>query len=226
LSHYVRTNMPAIQEIQVDLTQLLQGPVAATPQDGAVSAKLIVPCHNVLGEGIIYNLSTDSVMWTDILGYYLYKLDLNDGQGRLCKFEMPKKVASFGLVATDQQQVDTVPILCAWEDGFQLYDIEHEKGLSEKSSGEDVNPAKGPTRLNDGKTDPTGTRFICGGFYGKYSSWFTFLFRISDPPFRELTLLYDADRGAKRYQNESLQGRTTGRKVGPRTHRGGHGSYQ
>eukprot|EP00977_Amphora_coffeiformis_P025567 scaffold20489_cov159-Amphora_coffeaeformis.AAC.5 len=199
--------MPAIQEIQVDLTELLQGPAIATAQDSAVSAKLIVPCRNVLGEGIIYNPSTECVLWTDIMGYCLYKLDLNEGQGRLCKFEMPKKVGSIGLVATEQQQADTLPILCAWEDGFQLYDVENERGLSEKSTGEDVNPAKGPTRLNDGKTDPTGARFICGGYYGEYCPCpcLGCVLQFVDPPFKKNSPLYIYDdRGTKGHEDESI----------------------
>ena len=51
-----KSSMPAIQEIRVDLTELLQGPPAVTPQDSAVNAKLIVPCGNELGEGVIYGL--------------------------------------------------------------------------------------------------------------------------------------------------------------------------
>lgn len=162
--------MPAIQEVKVDLNELLEGPVAAATQEGAaVSAKLILPCGNELGEGIIYDSATECVLWTDILECSLYKLDLN--QGLTSKYEMPKKVASLGLIAAEQHRSDIFPILCAWEDGFQLYDVENEKPLSEKSTGEDVNPAKGPTRLNDGRTDPSGSRFICGGFYGRYSSF-------------------------------------------------------
>ena len=38
--------------------------------------------------------------------------------------------------------------------------------LSEMSAGEDVNPHKGATRLNDGRVDRAGRRFVCGGFYG------------------------------------------------------------
>lgn len=48
--------------------------------------------------------------------------------------------------------------LVAWEDGFQLYDIEGGRALSRMSRGEVV-----PLRLNDGRVDPTGTRFVCGG---------------------------------------------------------------
>ena len=84
--------MPAIQEIRVDLTELLQGPPAVTPQDSAVNAKLIVPCGNELGEGVIYDSVSECVLWTDIMASSLFKLDLNQGQGRLCKFEMPKKL--------------------------------------------------------------------------------------------------------------------------------------
>ena len=71
------------------------------------------------------------------------------------------------MVQTTKRQ-DFLPLLIAWDDGFQLYDVENEKGLSERSIGEDVNPEKGSTRLNDGRTDPSGQRFVCGGYYGTY----------------------------------------------------------
>jgi L-arabinonolactonase len=54
----------------------------------------------------------------------------------------------------------------AWEDGFQLYDLEGRKPLSPMSDGEVVNRSGLPNRLNDGRVDPTGKRFICGGCTG------------------------------------------------------------
>lgn len=174
--------MPAIRETRVDLEALLEGP-AATPGVGgddddnnnnmmdsnAVTAQLVVPCHNILGEGIIYDDRSEAVMWTDIMASSLHKLELSSkSNARFATYEMPRKVGSIGLLNATVA-ADSLPILCAWEDGFQIYDVEHERGLSEKSVGEDVNPAKGPTRLNDGRTDPTGRRFICGGYYGTLS---------------------------------------------------------
>lgn len=163
--------MPAIREVQVDgVDELLDGP-PANPENNAVTATLLIRCHNVLGEGVIYDEQTGCLLWADILGMTLHKLELNEGKGiraRSSTYEMPRKVGSFGLLQAPKRP-DFLPLLIAWEDGFQLYDLESEKGLSEKSIGEDVNPAKGPTRLNDGRTDPTGRRFVCGGYFGMFS---------------------------------------------------------
>lgn len=160
--------MPAIREVQVDgVDELLDGP-PATVDNNAVTATLLIRCRNVLGEGVIYDDQTGCVLWTDILGITLHRLELNQGEGvraRSSTYEMPRKVGSFGLLRVPKRS-DFLPLLMAWDDGFQLYDLENEKSLSERSIGEDVNPAKGPTRLNDGRTDPTGRRFVCGGYYG------------------------------------------------------------
>jgi L-arabinonolactonase len=59
--------------------------------------------------------------------------------------------------------------LVAWEDGFQLYDFVENRALSEMSHGECVNPGGLPDRLNDGRVDPTGIRFVCGGCAGNSS---------------------------------------------------------
>jgi sugar lactone lactonase YvrE len=77
-------------------------------------------------------------------------------------FELSKKLCAFGMMQSNNPSA----LLCAWEDGFQLYDMEKGESLSEMSQGEDVNPGKETTRLNDGRVDPAGKRFICGGYYG------------------------------------------------------------
>jgi sugar lactone lactonase YvrE len=106
---------------------------------------------------------------------------------------LPKQLCSFGLVdcaptattaaAADKSSSPPLLLLCAWEDGFQLYDMTHHMALSKYSrpkiyapnkegghyDSDDavvVNPLGRPTRLNDGRTDRTGTRFVCGGYYG------------------------------------------------------------
>jgi L-arabinonolactonase len=56
--------------------------------------------------------------------------------------------------------------LCGWQDGFQLYHVGKDKAVSDYSEGPPVNPQGLPSRLNDGRCDPTGERFICGGFHG------------------------------------------------------------
>jgi sugar lactone lactonase YvrE len=82
-------------------------------------------------------------------------------------YELPKQLCSFGLLqAEPEDDESSLPLLCAWEDSFQLFDVAQQKALSGMSIGEEVNPAKLPTRLNDGRVDPAGQRYICGGYYG------------------------------------------------------------
>jgi hypothetical protein len=39
---------------------------------------LIVDCHNLLGEGVIFDDHTNTVLWTDILGSKFHSLTLNN----------------------------------------------------------------------------------------------------------------------------------------------------
>jgi L-arabinonolactonase len=76
-------------------------------------------------------------------------------------------VGSFALLETPPEQG---AYLMAWEDGFQIYNVETNQPWSEMSVGEPVNPLGLPDRLNDGRCDPTGKRFICGGCAGHPNS--------------------------------------------------------
>lgn len=159
----------------IDLTELFHGKSLPPPSTDEkvvdfVEASLVLDCRNLLGEGVLYDDRTHTVLWTDILSAQLHTLQLNHDDATKALhtvYDLPKKLCSFGLLAQSSQNEDvSLPLLCAWEDGFQLYDIGRQKAISAMSTGEDVNPAKGLTRLNDGRVDPTGCRFICGGFYG------------------------------------------------------------
>lgn len=162
----------------VDLTEFLS-PSSKDQNDslGAsvdhVTATLVLDCHNLLGEGILFDDRTNTVVWTDILSSKFHSLSLNYSdpcQALHTVYDLPKKLGSFGLIqhnsGTSNDNDRTLPVLCAWEDGFQIFDVYQSKELSEMSVGEDVNPLKGFSRLNDGRVDPSGRRFICGGFYG------------------------------------------------------------
>ena len=86
-------------------------------------------------------------------------------------YDLPKMLGSFGLLKNVpydylSSEKPSIPVLCAWEDGFQLYDIGQQKVLSDMSIGECVNPIGLPSRLNDGRTDPIGKYYICGGYHG------------------------------------------------------------
>lgn len=125
------------------------------------TAELIANTKNVLGECIIYDDKANRVVWTDIYGKTFNSLCLDT----LVIYTHPlhKQLSAFGLLSNESEQG---AYLCAWEDGFQLYDIINDKPISGMSVGECVTPLGKPTRLNDGRCDRTGKRFICGGFYG------------------------------------------------------------
>jgi L-arabinonolactonase len=146
------------------LKEILEGPPAsAALAASVVTAHLIVDLHCDLGEGILYDDITDTILWTDILGKKFHKLHLSTGTVQT--FTVPKMLCSFAMLPEGQDGY-----LCAWEDGFQLYDVENHTELSAPSTGVDVlknQQQQHPTiRLNDGRCDRDGRRFICGGFYG------------------------------------------------------------
>jgi L-arabinonolactonase len=153
-----------------ELKDVLEGPPAVAAATAAtavttasvVTAHLIVDLHCDLGEGVLYDDITDTILWTDIIGKKFHKLHLSTATVQT--FTVPKMLCAFAMLPKGQDGY-----LCAWEDGFQLYDIENHAALSAPSTGEDVNPLKHPTRLNDGRCDRDGRRFICGGFYGDVS---------------------------------------------------------
>ncbi len=126
---------------------------------GSATATRILDSHNVLGECILYDDENNKILWTDINGRELHRLGVEDGNHEVML--LPKMLGAFAL-----RPKGSPGYLCAWEDGFQLYDVEKGENLSDMSVGEDVNPKKLPTRLNDGRVDPTGKHFVCGGFYG------------------------------------------------------------
>lgn len=187
-------------EETIDLTELLSP--STEDQSDVVSydratAMLLVDCHNLLGEGILFDDRTNTVLWTDILSAQFHTLSLNFSEPSQCLHtvhDVPKKLGSFGLLqhhdGSSNNEGLTLPVLCAWEDGFQLFDVYQNKALSEMSIGEDVNPCKGFTRLNDGRVDPTGRRFICGGFYGNTQGVKMKVYRVEQRKKNESKLLY------------------------------------
>lgn len=154
-----------MKEEEFDLRELLTAPsIAVDGSVDVVQASLVIDCHCELGEGILWDDVKHAVLWTDILGQRFHRLQLTKATETkvvLQTYDLPKKLCSFGML-----QASTSAFLCAWEDGFELFDIDKAQALSDTSQGEDVNPAKGPSRLNDGRVDPTGKRFVCGGYYG------------------------------------------------------------
>jgi sugar lactone lactonase YvrE len=142
------------------------------PKIPSVQAQLLlkIPCE--LGECVLYDDVQHSLLWTDILGKKFHKLSLHDNKHQ--SFDCPKMLGSFALLPAD----GPTGYLCAWQDGFQLYDIENGKALSDMSVGEPVNPLGLPTRLNDGRCDNAGRRFICGGYFGGVDNAEMTVFRV------------------------------------------------
>jgi L-arabinonolactonase len=122
------------------------------------TAHLIWDLKCALGECCLYDDETNEVLFCDILGQRFHKLSLESGATK--SYDLSKMLGAFALLKGGHGY------LCAWEDGFQIYDIENDEPLSETSQGEAVNPDGRPTRLNDGRCDRAGKHFICGGFYG------------------------------------------------------------
>lgn len=137
---------------------------------GSINAIRILDSHNILGECIIYDDLTNEIVWTDIDGKQFHRLDLNTNKHII--HDLPKMLGAFALREQGEKGY-----LFAWEDGFQFYDVEEGVELSSMSKGEDVNPNKLPTRLNDGRVDPTGKHFICGGFYGEIEGMYVKVYK-------------------------------------------------
>jgi L-arabinonolactonase len=148
----------ATLEIEANLQTILE---SSPPLKGdkVIKAHLVADVHCQLAECILYDDVNDTILWTDILGRRFHKLPLSGGD--VVTRDLPAMLCAFAL-----RPQDLPGHLCAWEDGFQLYDLDNGVPISEKSQGEDACPVKLPTRLNDGRVDAQGKRFICGGFYG------------------------------------------------------------
>jgi L-arabinonolactonase len=149
----------------IDLQGLLQGPSAPLNEDQvSVTARLLVDCRCHLGECVLYEDRTNMILFISILDRTFHKLDLDTpSSSELQTYRLPKMVGAFGLLETPPE---AGAYLVAWEDGFQLYNLETNTPLGDMSQGEAVNPLGLPERLNDGRVDPTGRRFLCGGVAG------------------------------------------------------------
>ena len=168
----------------IDLTELLHGATDDSSSDLVIATRILdYQCS--LGEGIVFDDRAHTLYWTDINSSRFHKLILNyeePAKVRFCTYDLPRKLGSFAMLQKDYQVGNELPLLCAWEDGFQLYDMEEGKPLSEYSEGEDVNPLKGPTRLNDGRVDRDSKFFVCGGYYGGIPECYMKVFRVEQNP--------------------------------------------
>lgn len=158
--------------VEENVTTLLE---SSPPSDGAASctAMLLADTHCQLAECILYDDIANEILWTDINGKKFYKLALDTGV--VTCTNVPSMLCAFAL--TTRTHADGT-YLCAWQDGFQLYNLEKNKSLSEYSTGEDVSPLKLPTRLNDGRCDLEGRRFLCGGYFGENPDAYMKVFQV------------------------------------------------
>lgn len=156
------------------LTEILQSPSPPFEKNGSSVAHRILECQNSLGECILYDDQRNQILWTDIYGKEFHTLDLTTGSHSFVT--LPKMLCSFGLLHQGPGY------LFGWEDGFQLFDPLTNTALSPLSRGEDVNPHKAPTRLNDGRCDPLGKRFICGGYYGDIEGMYMKVYKVERIP--------------------------------------------
>jgi len=155
--------------VAIDVGGLLDGPpaeVVPDPDRGipSVRARLLVDCRCHLGECVLWDDRQNAVLFTSILDRTFHKLSLSGN--RFETFQLPKMLGAFGLLETTTNanaNATTNGYIAAWEDGFQLYDLERNTPLGPMSRGEPVNRSGLPNRLNDGRVDPTGRRFVCGG---------------------------------------------------------------
>lgn len=153
-----------MERTTVDLSSLLEAASNKAEACDFVEARLLLDCRCDLGEGIIYDDRKNCLLWTDINHKRFHKLDLTDVTcATHTVYDLPKMLGSFGLLDTESK---SLPLLCAWEDCFQLYDMDLQKPLSAESKGESVNPFKRGSRLNDGRVEPHGNRFLSGGHNG------------------------------------------------------------
>lgn len=159
--------MDDAKETYDKLNELFQ---STSPSSGSANATKIIDCRCELGEGVIFDDVKNCVVWTDIYGKRMHSLNLTTGEHKISE-ELPKMLCSFGLLSPEK-----TGYICAFEDGFQLMDDEM-KPMSDYSVGEPVNPMGLPTRLNDGRVDPTGNAFIAGGYFGSIDDAYVKVFK-------------------------------------------------
>ena len=180
-----RRRQPPVSSVPilVDWKEFINAsPTVDVSKDTSATATLLLDTQSLLGEGIIYDDVKNEIVWCDILGKKFHKLDMKTGTHT--SYQLPHRmIGSFGLLSTststtttkddnedDKQKYDGA-YLVAWEDGFQIVNLTTMEELTPMSvgvnNGEVVNPIGLPTRLNDGRCDPTGKHYICGGYFGE-----------------------------------------------------------
>ncbi|MDB6160594.1 MAG: gluconolaconase [Gammaproteobacteria bacterium] len=115
----------------------------------ALTPVAILPVHNALGEGILWDSRRQVLWWTDIESRRLYRHDWLRAHTQI--LDTPERVGSFGLVEGSER------LITAFESGIAMYDT-HDAAVSWLSRDENRDPA---VRFNDGRVDRQG-RFWSG----------------------------------------------------------------
>jgi L-arabinonolactonase len=154
----------------MDLSSILSAKAPKKEEVGDVmTAELVVPVHCKVGECILFDDRRNAVTWTSMQDSKLHELKLNYEQPSETTFNtysLPRRLCSYGMLENNPEGT-TLPLVCAWDNGFQVYDVAEGKEITKYSSGEDVNPAGDPTRMNDGRISRLDGRFVAGGFFGE-----------------------------------------------------------
>ena len=159
------SSSPSSVPILVEWPAFLTAPATAdVSKETSAVATLILDTQSELGEGIVYDDLKKEVVWCDILGSQFHRLVLETGKH--AAYPLPLKIGSLGLLLSPSTKYDGA-YLIAWENGFQIVNPSTMEKLTRPSAGESVNPHGLPTRLNDGRCDPLGKRYICGGYFGE-----------------------------------------------------------
>ncbi len=114
--------------------------------------------QNTLGEGVLWNVETQSLWWSDIQERRLYRYDWKNRSQTV--FRTPERLCSFGFVQ------DRASLIAAFESGLALYDPADGTTiwLSRPQAG-----AAG-IRFNDGRVDRQG-RFWAGTMGETQARW-------------------------------------------------------
>ena len=109
----------------------------------------VLSVQNILGEGVLWNVRTARLWWTDIQGRCLFRYD--PITRTLDRIETPERAGSFAFVAGDDR------LIVAFESGLALFNP------SNRSVEWLYRLERGavPIRFNDGRTDRQG-RFWAG----------------------------------------------------------------
>ena len=117
-------------------------------QERPVTLKETIPVANKLGECILWDDRRGHLLWTDILGKYLFIRDPQSGS--LDVHEFDEELCAFALID------DSDDLLCAFKSGFALLD----RHSGDRQWIHRIDNAH-VVRLNDGRVDRQG-RFWCG----------------------------------------------------------------